>query len=153
MATITDAQWSAYEKAINGAHDFFNQQTITWKKSGGGIDRNGEDNATETFTDIPIKALVNYNSFKTWASEMPSQVGELDKQTEVLLLNYKYLQDNNWINANGNFDYDPAADRFIHNGITYRSSGDTLICQAKDKPLLVQIVLQREETPTGSKTN
>ena len=69
------------------------------------------------------------------------------------ILNLKYLRDNGWLNSNGNFDYDVSMDRFIHDGIIYKSTGETKICQAQDEPLLVMLILKREEINTGSDNN
>ena len=145
---IGPAQWAQYKSIINSGQETFNQQDITWLKSRGGLDRNGEDNLTETFTTIILKGLVEYNAFRKWATNFTSETGELDRQTEVLLLNMKYLRDNGYLNANNKLDYNPDTDRFISSGIKYKSRGDTVLSQAQDEPLLYMVVLEREETQT-----
>jgi len=153
MDRIGALNWAAYEGIINDAHDTFNKQIVIWKRSLGGLDRNGEDNKTERFQNIPLYCLIDYNAFRKWPTDQSSETGDLDRQTELMFLNRKYLLDNGWINSDGNFDYDPAADRFIHKGKTYKASGDTDVSQDQTKPLLFQIILRREETPTGTKQN
>ena len=146
---ISAANWANYKAIINDAHDTFNQQSIVWLKSKGGLDRDGEDNLTEQFDSITLKALVQYNHFRTWPTDITTEAGKIDGQTELLIFNVKYLKDLGYINANGNFDYDSAADRFKHNEVIYKSAGESFISQAQDEPLLLQIILQREEIPSG----
>ena len=45
----------------------------------------------------------------------------------------------------GYWQFDRSLDRFIVNGIVYKSSSDTQVAQAKDDPLLFQVILKRDE--------
>lgn len=150
---IPDSVWANYEDIINGIHEDFNQDDVIWERSRGGIDRDGEDNKTERFTNITLKALFQYNQTRVWPLTRFQEAGLLDKESEVIILNIKYLRDLGYINANGNFDYNQDSDRFVHKGIRYKSTGDTPLSQAKDKPLLVMIILTRESLPTAKKAN
>jgi len=145
---IGAAVWAQYKAIINDGQDTFNQMDITWLRSVGGLDRNGEDNLTEGFTNITLKGLIDFNYFRKWSVMMTTESGALDRQTEVLLLNMEYLRGLGYLNANNYFDYDKNADRFIGNGIKYKAVGDTHISQAQDEPLLFMVILEREETPT-----
>lgn len=149
MPLLTDAQWQRYNDVINDAHNSFNQQEIIWLKSLGGIDPNGEDNLTERFTAITLLGLFEYNVFHKWPIEQDTETGGLPRQSEVLYLNKKYLEDLGYLDAAGNMNYDMDADRFIHRGIKYKSKGDPDVSQDKSKPLLFMIILQKEEIQTG----
>lgn len=140
--------WAQFKSVIDSAHDTFNQQPITWKRSKGGLDLNGEDNLSEQFDMITLYGLVDYNAFRKWPVTQTSETGELDRQTEVLLLNMEYLRNEGYLNANNYFAYNEAADRFIHNGITYKAYGGTHLSQTKTEPLLFMVILQRQEIPT-----
>lgn len=152
MTQITALQWADYKSIINEAHNTFNQQSLIWRKFNASLNRDGED-IPGSVSNINILGLIKYNDFKTWPSDYNTESGSLDRENEVLILNLKYLRDNGWLNSNGNFDYDVSMDRFIHDGIIYKSTGETKICQAQDEPLLVMLILKREETNTGSDNN
>lgn len=146
---IGAAVWAQYKSIINDGHDTFNQHEVIWLRSDGGLDRHGEDNETEQFTVVILKGLFEYNYFRKWRVTNPTDTGEIDAQTEVLLLNLKYLRDNGYLTAANNFNYQIDADRFIHDGIKYKCVADTKISQAQDEPLLLMLVLQREEIMTA----
>lgn len=141
---IKKKTWDNYKKVINSASETFNQVIVIWKKSLGGLDRNGEDNKTERFESIELKAMAEYNKNRVWPTTYYTETGETDGQTEVILLNIKYLKDLGYINDKGNFILEPSTDRIVHNGITYKCSGMTNLAQAADQDLLIQIILQRE---------
>lgn len=149
MDLVGSVAWENYKSLINQAHDTFSQDTIVWKRSLGGIDYNGEDNLTERFSSIDLKCLINYNVFRVWPTNQPTTTGELDRETMALLLNIRYLDSLGYLNANGNFVYNQDKDRFIHHGITYKSGGDTKVAQANDEPLIIQLMLIRQETNTS----
>lgn len=151
MADLIGAGWNIFKGLINtDAFDTFFQDTVIWKRSLGGINRFQEDNDGMSFTNITLKTLIQYNHFKVWPVTQGTASGESDKQNTVLLFNLKQLNDLGYINAHGNFDYKEDEDRFILDGISYKASGDTKISQAKDEPLLLQIILTKEEITTGS---
>jgi len=150
MNVIGATNWTEFKRIINeDAFDTFFQDTIIWRRSLGGIDRFMEDKLTERFTDITLKCLIQYNHFRVWPTNVTTVSGELDRQNVVILLNLKYLLDLGYVNANGNFNYDAAADRFVLDGMILKSAGDTKISQAFDEPLLFQLNLSKEETDTS----
>jgi hypothetical protein len=152
MNGISDAQWAVYANIINKAHDFFNQDIITWVRKSHGLQRWGEDNKGIRKDDtIDLKCLINYNVFRAWPMSKETDSGVIDKESILIVLNKKYLNGLGYINANGNFDFDPGEDYFIHQGQKLRSSGETPASQAKSDPLHVFIILKRMETLTGSK--
>jgi len=147
---LSSAQWQIYKNVINSAHDSFNQDDVTWRRHTLGFQRYGEDlSNNETWTDITLKALIGYNIFRVWPMTKESIGGASDSENILMILNKKYLEDLGYLNSAGFFDMDPGKDIFMHRGIEYRSSGETEVAQAGDKPLLFYIVLSREETSTG----
>lgn len=146
---ISGAQWAAFEDLINSAHDTFNQEIIIWRRYLGGMSLHGEDKPVVS-SDIDLKVLINYNYFKVWSTNKPTETGEMDQVNQVLYINLKYLQDNGWLTPSGIFIFNQDKDRFIHRSIVYKSTGFTPISQARSKPLLLQVNLSREDTPTGA---
>jgi hypothetical protein len=151
MATplVTATQWDMYKNLMRDAHETFAQKPIVWKRSRGGLDRYGEDNASERFTNINLKGLLQYNAFRTWPINRTSEQGEQDKENVMLILNKQYLQELGYINANGNFAFDPAADRFVFDGRVHKALGDTDTSQDDNEGLWTSIILKREELNTG----
>ena len=148
---ISNGMWQVYKNLINKVHDDFNQDTITWKRFIRGKQRYGEDDIShDNYTDINLLCLIAYNVFRTWPMTAKSVAGDLDKESIVVILNKKYLEDLGYLNTNSFFDMDPGKDKFIHHGLEYRASGETQVSQAKDEPLLFYIILSRQETPTGT---
>lgn len=150
MDRIGSTNWQKFKDIIRDAHDTFNQDTVIWHRSSGGLDRFGEDNVTETFELIPIQGLFLYNYFRTWPITQTTESGEIDRQTKVLILNLKYLGENGWLDNWGKFAYDAAADRFEFKGEIYKDMGSTELSQAQNEPLLFSIVLKEEEKNTGT---
>ena len=148
---LTPAQWQSYRNVINQAMESFAQDTVTWKRYTRGFQRYGEDDpANEIYTDITLNVLISYNIFRTWPMTDETAAGALDKESIVMILNKDYLQDNGYLNSDGFFDMNPGQDQFIHRGIKYRSAGETEVGQAGNNPLLVYIILTRENTPTAT---
>lgn len=141
---ISKKTWDSYKKVINSASDTFNQVVITWKKSKGGLDRFMEDNETERFENIELKALAEYNKNRVWPTTFYTEAGEIDRETEVIILNLNYLKGLGYLNKDGNFILEPSTDRIIHKGIVYKCSGMTALSQAADEDLLIQLILQKE---------
>jgi len=157
MGYINQSTWDRYAKIINNIHDDFNQETILWKRSKVGIDTNEpvqrfneqEQNDTTDYTYIALAVLLDYNYFRKWPLTKETEVGELDNQNMAMIINRKYLSDAGYLTSEGYFDFQPDRDYFIHRGIKYKAEGDTLVSQAKDNPLLFQIVLHRKGLLTG----
>jgi len=151
---IGPVNWASYKNTIGvDAFDTFFQDDLTWKRVGLFIDEHGEDEIGKPFTDVVIKTLIQYNVFRTWPVNRPTESGELEDQTMVAWLSKDYLNTAGYLNANGNFDYNVDEDRFVFNGVEYKAFGDTDAAQAQDGPLLVMLILQREEIPTTGDNN
>lgn len=144
---ITDAEWQKYRDIINGIHDDFNQDTIVWRRYTKSIPRYFEE-AKVFSEDVLLECLIQYNYFRTWPLTKFTLEGEIDQQNMLVYLNIQYLQNNGYINAQGYFDFNADKDRFIHNGYEYKCEGDTPVAQAKDIPLLIQLVLKRKTRDT-----
>ena len=136
MAFLSDNDWIEYINVINEFASDASQESIIWKRSRGGLDRYQEDNPTERFDTITLKGLVLYNVFRTWPIDRDSETGMLDNQNCMVFLTNKVLNDLGYLNANGYFNFNHAADEFEIAGIKYRPAGDTQAAQAK--PMLVQ---------------
>jgi len=148
---ISPSQMATYKKIINGAHDFFNQDTIVWVRKTYGLQRYGEDNGSNITTEsITLKCLNAYNYFRSWPMTDETVGGKIDKESMVVLLNNKYLDDLGYMTAEGNFDFDPGTDHFIFQGQRMDAAGETPMSQAGDEPLLTMLILKREPTKTGS---
>lgn len=151
MSSLLSAtQWAQVKSVLRDAADTFFMRPIIWKKSLGSLDVHGEDSNPIRFETRTLLGLIEYDYFKKWTTQGDSSSGALDNQNQVLLLNKQYLEENNYLNANGNLDFNPDADRFIDAGITYKSIGHTDVSQAQVDPFLYMLILTREETNTGS---
>lgn len=148
MGLISKGFWKTYKKTINSASSDFNQTEVTWLKSMGGLDRDGEDNQTERFSKIPLLCLANYNYNRVWPVTGYTETGEIDKETEVIIFNIDYLCKLGYMKKGGTFNFDPSTDKIVHKGITWKCSGMTNLSQAGDEDLLLQLILQRENPET-----
>lgn len=149
---ITDAQWQSFRDIINNAHDFFNQENLTWMRLSRNLQRYGEDDKSlENYTPITLKCLISYNVFRTWPINEETNSGQLDKESICAILNIKYLTDLGYMTSDGNFAFNPGEDYFIFKGQRMRASGDLPAAQAKDAPLLLYLILTRMEPNTGTK--
>lgn len=152
MNNISPSQWQIYKDIINNAHNMFNQDEITWVRHSHGLQRWGEDNKSiNKSVNIILKCLINYNVYRSWPMSEESASGQLDKESICIIFNKEYLNGLGYINVNGNFDFDPGKDFFIHQGQTLRPAGETPAAQANDDPLLIYIILRRMQPNTGSK--
>lgn len=104
----------------------------------------GEDDDSNNYIPIRIKGLINYNSFRTWPLNVGTPSGELDEINCALLLSKSHLLEMNLLNEEGYFEFDTTLDRFIINGESYISKGDTQVAQAKDEAIVFQILLRRQ---------
>lgn len=142
---IPDKIWDRYKQIVN---DFIDtdtgKQPIIWKRYINQPLPFGEDSG-EQYLDVALDVLVGYNSFKTWPSNQATISGELDNSNLAIWVSARLLRELGYLNPQGYWDFDRSHDRFIINGITYKSSGDTQVSQAKDEALLFMVVLKREE--------
>jgi hypothetical protein len=147
---VSPAQWQVYKNIINKAHDSFNQDTVTWRRISAGLQRYGEDNvANETYIDVELKCLIDYNGFRTWPVTIEKATGAVDMESMCMGLNINYLRNEGLLDPQGNFQFDPGKDKFFHMGQEYRAAGETPVAQAGDEPLIIYVILSREKTPTG----
>jgi len=150
MELLSSVDWDKYRKAINDASDTFNQETIIWHRLQRRMARDGEEDV-ETFLNTEIKGLIAYNYFKSWPDSDFKVSGENEDTSVVLILNKKYLNDRDYLNANGYFAFNPGYDYFTIKGIEYDTKGDTDVAQANDDPLMVYLRLERKQLSTGKK--
>lgn len=146
---VGQANWDKYREVMRDAHETFAKQEIKWLRSLGAIDIHGEDRATETFNEITLEVLMQYNAFRTWPVTRAMDGGEQDKENSAILMNRDYLIELGYITAAGNFDFNAANDRFIIEGIVHKAMGDTPTSQEHSDPLWVMIIVKREELYTG----
>lgn len=148
---ISKTSWDRYSKII---HDFVDQdaglQEFIWLRIKNGNTRyvlpqlHGED-APHIFDPIKLKGLFHYNYVRTWPYNLYTPSGALDNTNMVLYITKKQLEDNNYLDQYGRWDFDNISDRFIVKGQVYKPAGDTPVAQASDDNLLFFIVLQIED--------
>lgn len=145
---IGNANWNRFKAVIKDAHDTWFQASITWQRYAPTTVPLYNEDKTNTYTDIPLKALVAFNEFRTWPITIKQSSGELDNENMYLLINREYLGEMGYLDASGYFNFNADKDYFIHMGIKYKSEGHTGVSQDQADPLLVLIVLRREEKAT-----
>lgn len=148
MAHMTPEQWQAYEDVINEWQEDAFQQDIIFRQEVVTQDRYGED-YNKRKKDKTIKCLILYNYFRSWPMSNMNHIGELDKESCLVYFNIADLRKQGLLNAHDQLQFSPAYDRFIINGVMYKSTGDSQAAQAHSKPLLIFLILKREETTTG----
>ena len=127
---------------------------VTWKFMTHRLDNFGEDVPKEYAEDErSLLALIQYNYFRSWPLSKDGPSGEEDRQNILMILNIEYLNTQGWINANNQFTFNQASDRFVFDGITWKASGDTPVSQNFDNGLHFLIVLKREEQGSGYNAN
>lgn len=151
MELLTDADWAAYRQLIKDASDTFGQQTIIWNSVTKRLAFSGDERNPDEITQISLPCLVQYNVFKLWPNSKETDTGELDKESVAVIFNRDYLNDMHYLNAHGNFEYNPDTDFFTLNGEKYYAAGDTHAGQAHDTPLHVYLILKRTPTRTGER--
>ena len=150
MAFVTEEAWQKYRDIINSVHDDFNKDILIWRRNVPVTIPLFNESPLNEYQDINLKVLIAYNYFRTWPITRHTNTGELDNQNMAVYINRKYLQDLGYTTDQGYFNFRPDKDIFVHRGIHYKCEGDTLIAQAGSLPLLIQLILRREEIPTGS---
>lgn len=151
MSRVTQADWDRYENLMNvNVHEDMAQFDVVWRRS---TDRTTdewqEDNPTDSFTEVTLKCLVQFNDFRKWPSDDTKTTGKSDSQTAFIFINKQYLIDSGYINASGYFDFNPGADEFAFEGITYKAFGDTNVAQTNTKNLWVTLTVRRVSPETG----
>lgn len=143
MAFIDKNEWSKFTNIINEFHNDAFQDTLTWYRYKEVIPRHGADEAAYAMPQN-LNCLFHYNYFRTWPLTDYTITGEIDKQSELAIMNVEYLRSLNLLDDKLKLIYNPDKDIFIHRNTTYVASGDTFIAQADGTPLLFIIVLKRE---------
>lgn len=154
MSSLIDSStWAMYRQLINDASDTFNNEIIIWNRLSIRLDRDGDDSAlaNNSFQTINLKALLQYNVFRTWPIDRSTDTGIINNQSVMIILNKDYLAGLGYINADNNFDFDPSNDYFTVHGVDYKPMGDTAAAQADNDPLLVFVICERMRVPTGKK--
>lgn len=143
--------WDKFKPAIDQvAFNLFFNKEVTWNRLVKKLNIHGE-NDQPTFESVNIKALIEYNVFRIWPIDRFSPSGQMDGQHLCLIINKHYLNLNGWLNAEGNFDFNPGADYFVINGKRYHDAGFTEASQADSEGLLFYLILKRQEYRTGEK--
>lgn len=147
---IGDYNWNVYKGIINSIHHEFNQQEVIWRRFTHGLQRYGEGD-NKNYLDVPLKCLLGYNDFRTWPITDRTVAGSVDKQNMYALINIQYLRELGYLSPEKDkyLDLDLDHDYFIYQNQLWRFSGETPVAQAKEEPLLFQIILDIGETRTN----
>lgn len=141
---VKNRSWDRYKKIINDFLDIdAGRQTITWAKNVNQLLSHGEDYIPKYY-NIPIEALCYYNAFRNWPINKATITGELDDENLSILVTKSYIENLGYLTPEGYWDFNWSEDRFIINGITYKSAGDTQVAQAKDEALVFMVILKRD---------
>lgn len=143
MSFISDVEWAQYAADLSSFAGDSAQQSVTWKRFTGNLDRWGEG-GNITYTLVTLKALVSYNHIRVWPINKADDVGIDDRQYCYLLINNTYLNNANYLNAAGVMKINRGYDRFIVNGENYRPVGDTPAAQEKRNPLFHIVILEKD---------
>lgn len=145
---VPESAFNRHKSTIDKAGEAFNRDTITWVKHNNHLGLFREE-LSEGGQPIDLNVLISYNTFRTWPITKNDQAGQLDNQNILAIINRQYLKNLNLLTPEGMLDYSPDVDYFIHRGVRYKAEGDTLLAQSGDDPLLLQVILHREENKTG----
>lgn len=141
---ITDEEWAQYGEDIN---NFMNvdagNQEIIWLRNVRSTGRMGDDSKPD-YREIPLKGVFQYNEFRSWPINTDTVTGEIDKESVLCFLNNEYLRQQGYLNEHGQFKFKPSVDKFILNGVRYKSKGDSQTAQAQTNPLLYFMVLTKD---------
>ena len=139
---VRNADWDRYKHVVQKfLEDDSGRQTIGWCRHIDQMLFMGEDKIPK-YTLILIEVLCYYNAFRNWPINKATVSGELDDENLVILIPKSAIQQ--FLNKDGYFQFNWSEDRFIINGIPYKPDGDTEVAQAKDEPIVFQIILKRD---------
>lgn len=153
MSNLIDSIiWAKYRQIINDASATFNNEILIWNRLSIRLDRDGEDASASanSFNQINLNALLQYNIFRTWPIDKSTDTGMINNQSLLIIFNKDYLASLGYINANNNFDFDPGNDFFTIHGVDYKPMGDTPAGQADNDPLFIYIVCERMRVSSGN---
>ena len=139
---VRNADWDRYKHIVQKfLEDDSGRQTIGWCRNINQMLFMGEDKSPK-YHLILIEALCYYNAFRNWPINKATVSGELDDENLVILIPKTAIQQ--YLNRHGYLNFNWSEDRFIINGIPYKPDGDTEVAQAKDEPIVFQIILKRD---------
>ena len=139
---VKNIDWDRYKHVVQKfLEDDSGRQTIGWCRNIDQMYYMGEDKAPR-YNLILIEALCYYNAFRNWPINKATVSGELDDENLVILIPKSSIK--KYLNSHGYFQFNWSEDRFIINGIPYKPDGDTEVAQAKDEPIVFQIILKRD---------
>lgn len=147
---MNSSAWGKFKAIIDRFHSVVNQDNLIWLRHTPQVTLFNEEESSLAPTSITLKVLIGYNFFRTWPITRHSESGELDNQNMVVLINREYLRSLGYLTPQGYFNFRPDKDYFLHDGIKYKSEGDTYLSQAGETTkLFIQLILKREEVDTG----
>ena len=146
---VGPTNWAAYKALMRDAQETFANQPITWRRRIESLDRFNEDEPLYSYTDITIKALLQYNVFRTWPITRNTDSGDIDEESLMVIINREYLGELGYLTANNNFNFSPSGDRFIISGYTYKCQGYLDSSQDDNEALWVNLILEKENKNTG----
>lgn len=139
---VKNVDWDRYKHIVQKfLEDDSGRQTIGWCRNINQMLPMGEDKSPK-YHLVNIEALCYYNAFRNWPINKATVSGELDDENLVILIPKSAVQQ--YLNKYGYFQFNWSEDRFIINGIPYKPDGDTEVAQAKDEPIVFQIILRRD---------
>lgn len=145
---ISAEEWAQYNLDVNEFMDKDSgNQVFTWLKNVRGLNRAGNDDKP-LFKAIELKGIFQYNEFRSWPINADTTTGQVDKESILVFLNNDYLNGLGFLTPEGQFKFKPALDKFIVNGVRYKSKGDSQTAQADNKPLLHFLILLRDYVET-----
>jgi len=142
---VSAQMWNTVKKTFRQFHDDVEKQPVTWYRSSGGLDIHYSDKNTETYKEIHLEGLIEYNFRRSWPIDSVTPVGTIDGEHCRLILNKTYLEELGYINADGYFAFDPGADKFKISGKMYKALGNSDVSQNSTSTLFATIILKREE--------
>lgn len=148
-ADLLGADWAVFKSVMIDAHATFAQKLITWQRKSLRIDRFGED-PVSVMVDTPLKVLCDYNYKRTWPVDINNESGSDDEQSVQVYINKEFLRVNGFLNTDGYFNYEKEFDRFIIDGILYKSFGDTMASQMLSDDSILTIILKRITEQTAN---
>lgn len=139
---VRNKDWDRYKHIVQKfLEDDSGRQTIGWCRNIDQMYYMGEDKAPK-YKLVLLEALCYYNAFRNWPINKATVSGELDDENLVILIPKSSVKE--YLSPQGYFQFNWSEDRFIINGIPYKPDGDTEVAQAKDEPIVFQIILRRD---------
>lgn len=140
---IGNKTWSRYKKLVQ---KFLSEEAglkpITWLVHLSQPLPFGED-VGSCYLSRTLQVLVGYNVMRTWPINQVTPSGELDNETCYIIISNDKLAELGYLDEHGYFKFDITRDRFIIDGISYKSSGDTQYAQAREDELVSMVILKR----------